>query len=64
LVSVDEPILPAASAPTSTEPTVERELYDALQGGDSGEGGLEASLDADDLLADVLLEAVGSQLTI
>jgi hypothetical protein len=56
LVSVDEPILPAASAPTSTEPTVERELYDALQGGDSGEGS-GTLLDSDDLLVDVLAEA-------
>ncbi|MDP7290438.1 MAG: hypothetical protein QGH94_20830, partial [Phycisphaerae bacterium] len=55
-VAIEEPILPAASAPTLTEPTVERELYDALQGSDSIDAS-QTALDTDDLLADILAEA-------
>ncbi len=50
-VTVDEPVLPAGSAQQSPAPAPERELSNALQSDDPDD-------EPDDLLADVLLEAI------
>jgi hypothetical protein len=59
-IAVDEPILPAADEnPASAQP-VERELIGALSGDGSQNAG--TFTESDDLLADLLAEAVGSPL--
>jgi hypothetical protein len=62
LIAVDQPALPSEPAPTSPAQPVGRELIGALSGDASQNVGTFA--ESDDLLADLLAEAVGSPLPV